>query len=78
MEVRALDIFSFAIKYLKERAEEKLSRSLKNVKANDIHYVLTVPAIWNDQAKLFMRRAAEKVGITILYIFDKTLILLTH
>jgi hypothetical protein len=28
---------------------------------NMIQWVLTVPAIWSDKAKHFMRRAAEKV-----------------
>ena len=29
---------------------------------SDIRWVLTVPAIWNDEAKHFMRLAAFKVG----------------
>ena len=29
--------------------------------ADEIHWVLTVPAIWNDAAKQFMREAAEAV-----------------
>jgi len=28
---------------------------------DEIHWVLTVPAIWNDAAKQFMREAAEAV-----------------
>jgi len=32
------------------------------VKDTDYHWVLTVPAIWEDAAKQFMREAAEKVG----------------
>ena len=36
---------------LKEQLEEQ-----------DIHWVLTVPAIWNDVAKQFMREAAEEVS----------------
>ena len=31
------------------------------VQPNDIQWVLTVPAIWNDPAKQFMREAAQKV-----------------
>ncbi|XP_045171003.2 heat shock 70 kDa protein 12A-like [Mercenaria mercenaria] len=30
---------------------------------SDIHWVLTVPAIWNDAAKQFMREAAQNAGI---------------
>lgn len=29
----------------------------------DIDFVLTVPAIWGDEAKLFMREAAMQAGI---------------
>ena len=32
---------------------------------DEIHWVLTVPAIWNDQAKHFMRLAAQEVCIDI-------------
>ncbi|CAG2202055.1 unnamed protein product [Mytilus edulis] len=43
--MKAFDIFSFAIKYLKDQAIGSLVKSLKNEETNDIHYVLTVPAI---------------------------------
>jgi hypothetical protein len=33
----------------------------QNLEEKDIHWVLTVPAIWNDVAKQFMREAAENV-----------------
>jgi hypothetical protein len=29
----------------------------------DIHWVLTVPAIWKDNAKQFMREAAQQVFV---------------
>ena len=32
-------------------------------KASDIRWVLTVPAIWNDESKSFMREAAYRVRI---------------
>ena len=38
------------------------------LKADDIHWVLTVPAIWNDSAKHFMRLAAEQVCCRHLYL----------
>lgn len=59
--MKAIDIFAFAIKYLKDQAIGKLITSLKKVETKDIHYVLTVPAIWDDQSKIFMRKAAEQV-----------------
>ena len=30
---------------------------------DDIHWVITVPAIWEDAAKLFMREAASEVWL---------------
>lgn len=58
----ALDVFSAAIGYLKDdlmtRLHEKVNDSIR---AKDIHWVLTVPAIWEDAAKQFMAAAAEKV-----------------
>lgn len=60
-EMKAIDIFAFAIKYLKDQAIRKISTTSKTVETKDIHYVLTVPAIWDDQSKIFMRKAAEQV-----------------
>jgi len=36
------------------------------IKNDDIDWVLTVPAIWNDSSKQFMREAAEMVGFLII------------
>jgi hypothetical protein len=35
----------------------------------DIRWVLTVPAIWNDGAKQFMREAAEKVSLFCILVY---------
>ncbi|KAL3878564.1 hypothetical protein ACJMK2_030901 [Sinanodonta woodiana] len=42
------------------------SNSYRNsaLQISDIRWVLTVPAIWNDAAKQFMREAAEKAGLS--------------
>jgi hypothetical protein len=32
-----------------------------DIRDNEIKWVLTVPAIWSDPAKEFMRKSAEKV-----------------
>ena len=60
-EVPALDIFSMVIKYLKEHLLDTLESRGTGQDNNDIHWVLTVPAIWTEPAKQFMREAAEKV-----------------
>lgn len=59
----ALDVFSACIKYLKEHLEVTCRRAVPDLRAGDIRWVLTVPAIWNDASKQFMREAAEKAGI---------------
>ena len=37
-------------------------RLMQRVEKDDIFWVLTVPAIWNDSAKQFMREAAVNVS----------------
>lgn len=63
-EMQAIDVFSESIRYLKEHALEELARTgAAGISHKDIQWVLTVPAIWDDSAKQFMRLAAEKAGI---------------
>ncbi|XP_052673407.1 heat shock 70 kDa protein 12A-like [Crassostrea angulata] len=60
----AMDVFSAAIKYMKEHLLHKLSETGDTeTKKEEIRWVLTVPAIWNDTAKSFMRESAIKAGI---------------
>eukprot|EP00477_Mikrocytos_mackini_P003345 GAHX01004243.1.p1 GENE.GAHX01004243.1~~GAHX01004243.1.p1 ORF type:complete len:607 (-),score=102.75 GAHX01004243.1:180-2000(-) len=62
-ELPAVDIFSHAIKYLKDHMINEHKNRGTFIEDSDIHWVLTVPAIWDDPAKQFMRRAAEKAGL---------------
>ena len=48
---------------MKEDLEKISENRVAGLKPDDIHWVLTVPAIWNDSAKQFMRLAAEQVTI---------------
>ncbi|WAR08521.1 HS12B-like protein [Mya arenaria] len=61
--MEALKIFSYSIEYLKDHLMRTLHNRLPDVTEDDIQFVLTVPAIWNDRAKQFMRDAANKAGI---------------
>ena len=58
----AMKVFELAIKYLKDdllaASTYKLSGGLQE---SDIHWTLTVPAIWSERAKQFMREAAVQV-----------------
>lgn len=76
--MRALKVFSLSIEFLKndvlttlgvqgksgkdsgETEEKEMKMELTE---KDIQWVLTVPAIWDDAAKQFMREAAKEAGI---------------
>ncbi|XP_062593076.1 heat shock 70 kDa protein 12A-like [Saccostrea cucullata] len=63
-EVPAVEIFTHAIHYLKEHLlKDVKQRAAHEVEETDILWLVTVPAIWDDPAKQFMRQAAEKAGI---------------
>lgn len=57
----AMTIFALSIRYLRGHLLDTLNKQVSGVKEGDIKYVLTVPAIWNDSAKQFMREAAVEV-----------------
>ncbi|XP_045203416.2 heat shock 70 kDa protein 12A-like [Mercenaria mercenaria] len=60
----ALDVFAMSIRFLKDDLLSAVQRSiLGGVRKQDMNWVLTVPAIWTDGAKQFMREAAIKAGI---------------
>ncbi|XP_033730238.1 heat shock 70 kDa protein 12A-like [Pecten maximus] len=59
----ALEVFSLSIRYLKDDLMKTIEKMFGEIQNNDIRFVLTVPAIWDDKAKQFMREAAKKGGI---------------
>lgn len=69
--MKAKDVFAAGIEYLKNHALELLKTRGHEVDDWDIQWVLTVPAIWSDAAKQFMREAAQRVywGFDIKTIF---------
>jgi hypothetical protein len=57
-----MKVFSLAIEYLKKDVLFTLSNHIDgDMDVYDVRWVLTVPAIWNDAAKQFMREAAQEV-----------------
>lgn len=66
--MKALDVFSAAIEFLKNHLINSVNKrsSANEVDLTAIRWVLTVPAIWSDSAKQFMREAAEKVRQLLL------------
>lgn len=59
--MNALYVFSQSIRYLKDAFLRQCNDAGLNWEKYDIRWVLTVPAIWPEEAKSFMRKAAEKV-----------------
>lgn len=51
----------FITRYLRTHALETINIQGLDMDEMDIHWVLTVPAIWSDGAKQFMREAAQSV-----------------
>ncbi|XP_052778665.1 heat shock 70 kDa protein 12B-like [Mya arenaria] len=60
---QALPIFSMAIKFLHKHLLQAVANQTVGVLEKEISYVITVPAIWDDNAKEFMRTAAEEAGL---------------
>jgi hypothetical protein len=55
-------VFAHALRHLKRYALMELSdQTGSNVAVEDIRWVVTVPAIWKQPAKQFMREAAYQV-----------------
>lgn len=59
--MKAVDVFAAVIKYFKDDLLEKKSLQGTSFVADDIQWVITVPAIWDLKAKQFMRDAANQV-----------------
>jgi hypothetical protein len=59
----AKTVFSKAISAVKTKLIEKIKSTSKYIDFTEdkIRWVLTVPAIWEDDAKLFMRECAQEV-----------------
>ena len=66
----ALKVFSESIKYLRGHLENHLhsKQGICGFQVSEVDWVLTVPAIWTDPAKQFMREAANLVCILTYYV----------
>jgi long-subunit acyl-CoA synthetase (AMP-forming) len=58
----AIQVFSGGIKFLKDHLFQNFKGRVPQLQDGDIHWVLTVPAIWDEVAKKFMRKSAEEVN----------------
>lgn len=64
----ALKVFSAAIGYMKADLLAMCYAKDSSIGQEQIRWVLTVPALWNDNAKTFMREAANRVCFWHLFI----------
>jgi molecular chaperone DnaK (HSP70) len=70
----AINVFAMAIEYLVGDMMKSVNDKLTSaIEKDEVHWVLTVPAIWTDAAKQFMREAAVQV-IFVFSIFCISLI----
>lgn len=58
----AMKVFSACIRYLRQHMMEACSSRRVDIEEDEMQWVLTVPAIWTDSAKQFMREAATRVS----------------
>lgn len=62
---KAVKIFDclFMFRFLKDEIVHRAIESKLGLTEKDFLWIITVPAIWTDGAKHFMREAAEEVNI---------------
>lgn len=58
----ALKVFAQSLKYLIQSLLHEAEKQQTGLQMNEIKWVVTVPAIWSDPAKTFMRKAAIEVN----------------
>jgi molecular chaperone DnaK (HSP70) len=63
-EMPLMTVISESLRFIANRALAKLEEQIgKNIKKEKIRWVLTVPALWSEEHKLFMRKAAVQAEI---------------
>ncbi|XP_052235940.1 heat shock 70 kDa protein 12A-like isoform X8 [Dreissena polymorpha] len=60
----ALKVFALSIRFMMDCLLDTCQQRVTELDPDEIHWVLTVPAIWNDQAKHFMRLAAQEAEMS--------------
>ena len=62
-QMSGIKVFSSALNFLKEHLIKNINNrhAGNKITVDKVRWVLTVPAIWDNSAKQFMRECAEKV-----------------
>ncbi|XP_056318219.1 heat shock 70 kDa protein 12B [Danio aesculapii] len=62
--VQAIEVFAHALRFFREHAlKEVKDQSSSVLEGNEVRWVITVPAVWRQPAKQFMREAAYLAGL---------------
>jgi len=62
-ELSLMTVISHSLRFIAEKAIEKLTEQVGKVVKTKIRWVLTVPALWSEEHKHFMRQAAKQANI---------------
>ncbi|KAJ3284036.1 hypothetical protein HDU76_008364, partial [Blyttiomyces sp. JEL0837] len=63
-KISALEVIAASLREIKKCAVEEIIASGNSVKDDEILWVVTVPAVWREDAKRLMRLAAIRAGLT--------------
>jgi len=64
-KLKAMRIFVICLKALRDEILQKLNGSkVGEITTSDVLWMITIPAIWTDEARQFMSEAARKAGLT--------------
>ncbi|XP_061109206.1 heat shock 70 kDa protein 12B [Conger conger] len=75
--VRAIEVFVHALRFFREHALKEVKDQSSSVLEGDaVRWVITVPAVWRQPAKQFMREAAYLAGLVSAEAPDQLLIAL--
>lgn len=62
-ELPLMKVISESLRFIADKAIDKLSEQVGKVVKTKIRWVLTVPALWSEEHKFFMRKSAQTAGI---------------
>lgn len=73
-QVPAHTIFAMSINFLKMEILKSLTKH-SGYTVEDVHFIITIPAVWTDAAKQFMREAALEVNKLVSCILKAILVM---
>ena len=62
-EMPLMKVISETLRFIADKALNKLKETIGELPKEKIRWVLTVPALWSEEHKMFMRKAAVQAEI---------------